>query len=163
MLQKEKIEPRKMGYDRPSPKFINFLNKYFGLKYYVPQNNNFVVFKDYFVDEPRKKDKYDIYSHFSNNSNNNNLNEKNYEKFNYYNDFSNENKAYNNLNEKKKINQDDRDFCAKIYNEYNNYNKNKEEKEDKYKEDYKDIDKKFISYQYRPSSSEYGAFFHMNK
>ena len=66
MLQKEKIEPRKLGYDRPSPKFINFLNKYFGLKYYVPQNNNFVVFKDYFIDEPRKKDKYDIYNNFPN-------------------------------------------------------------------------------------------------
>ena len=55
MLQNEKIEPRKMGYDRPSPKFINFLSKYFGLKNYVPQNNNFVVFKDYFFDEPKKK------------------------------------------------------------------------------------------------------------
>ena len=26
MLQKEKIEARKMGYDRPSHKFLNFLN-----------------------------------------------------------------------------------------------------------------------------------------
>ena len=55
MLSKEKIEARKMGFDRPSPKFINFLNKYYELKDYVPQNNNFVVFKDYFIDAPPKK------------------------------------------------------------------------------------------------------------
>ena len=33
----------------------------------------------------------------------------------------------------------------------------------KEKEGCKDIEKKYINYQYRPSSSEYGAFFHMNK
>ena len=164
MLQKEKIEPRKLGYDRPSPKFINFLNKYFGLKYYVPQNNNFVVFKDYFIDEPRKKDKYDIYNNFPNiNNKNNYYTERNYENSNYYNDYSNENKAYNNFNEKKKYIQDDRDFCSKIYEEYSNYNKNKDITKMKEKEGCKDIEKKYINYQYRPSSSEYGAFFHMNK
>lgn len=55
MLSREKIQPRKLGIDRPSSKFLNFLQKYYGLKDYVPQNNNFVVFKDYFIDEPQKE------------------------------------------------------------------------------------------------------------
>ena len=36
------------GYDRPSPKFLAFLRKYYHLANYVPQANNFVVFKEYF-------------------------------------------------------------------------------------------------------------------
>ena len=48
MLEYERIEPRKLAYDRPSFKFMNFLKKYYGLNDYVPQNNNFVVFNDYF-------------------------------------------------------------------------------------------------------------------
>ena len=48
MLDCERIEPRKLAYDRPSFKFLNFLKKYYGLNDYVPQNNNFVVFNDYF-------------------------------------------------------------------------------------------------------------------
>ena len=38
-----------LGYDRPSPKFIAFLAKHYGLRDYVPQTNNFVVFKQYFA------------------------------------------------------------------------------------------------------------------
>ena len=169
MLSKEKIEPRKMGYDRPSPKFINFLNKYFGLKNYVPQNNNFVVFKDYFVDEPRKKDKYDIY----NNNNDNRYTQKKIEKYsndyNYNVNFSNENKAYNNMKEINNNNnnnyEDEKDFCTKIYKEYSHYNNNGNENKNKEidnfeKDKYKIDNKRLINYQYRPSSSEYGAFFH---
>ena len=37
-----------MGYDRPSHKYLSFLNKYYGLKDYYPQSNNYVVFDDYF-------------------------------------------------------------------------------------------------------------------
>ena len=40
--------PHTLGYDRPSPKFIAFLAKHFGLRKYVPQVNNFVVFNKYF-------------------------------------------------------------------------------------------------------------------
>lgn len=47
MLQKEKLTPNKLAYDRPSDKLIHFLGKHFGLKKYVPQNNNFVVFDAY--------------------------------------------------------------------------------------------------------------------
>ena len=48
MIGHENVEPKMMGYDRPSPKLIKFLDKYFGLNEYVPQNNNFIVFNDYF-------------------------------------------------------------------------------------------------------------------
>ena len=81
MIEREKIEPRKLGYDRPSIKFMNFLRKYYKLADYVPQNNNYVVFKDYFRDNKKKEElnKYQISNYdnrklnninsFSNNSN----------------------------------------------------------------------------------------------
>jgi hypothetical protein len=49
MLVNERLEAKNLAYDRPSEKLINFLDKYFGLNDYIPQNNNFVVFKDYFT------------------------------------------------------------------------------------------------------------------
>ena len=179
MLSKEKIEARKMGFDRPSPKFINFLNKYYGLNDYVPQNNNYVVFKDYFIDEPQKKDKYDIYNnnykndYYYNNYNNsfskNNRNiltqrklRKNFSE-NY-----NENNSYNNrINE---MPQKDKDFTTRIYREYYHANENqKKERNNDYEDNYnyninKENQKKSFGYnQYQSTSSEYGAFFHMNK
>ena len=54
MIQRENVEPRKLGYDRPSIKFINFLKKYYKLADYIPQNNNYVVFKDYFRENKKK-------------------------------------------------------------------------------------------------------------
>lgn len=50
MLTHEKVEPRKLAYDRPSNKFRSFLAKHYNLKNYVTQNNNFLVFDDYFED-----------------------------------------------------------------------------------------------------------------
>lgn len=47
MLSNEKAVPAKLGYDRPSEKLISFCAKHFGLKKFVPQNNNFVVFDAY--------------------------------------------------------------------------------------------------------------------
>lgn len=47
MLAKEGIEPEKLAYDRPSTKFISFLKKHYGLSSYTPQNNNFVIFNQY--------------------------------------------------------------------------------------------------------------------
>ena len=37
-----------MAYDRPSPKLIAFLKKHYGLSKFIAQNNNFVVFDQYF-------------------------------------------------------------------------------------------------------------------
>ena len=41
-------EPAKIAYDRPSHKLMGFLAKHFRLTSFVPQNNNYVVFDDYF-------------------------------------------------------------------------------------------------------------------
>jgi hypothetical protein len=197
MISKEKILPRKLGIDRPSIKFLNFLQKYYGLKDYVPQNNNFVVFKDYFIDEPQKRDKYDIYNHNYNYNNTSNKKDNyNYNNYNNYNSNSknniltqrklgkynqinnnNENISYNNSKNYEESNQKekDKDFTTRIYREYYNYNKpneetkRKEDEQEKEKEEeneyqYKLKQKKSFGYnQYQSSSSEYGAFFHMNK
>jgi alpha-tubulin N-acetyltransferase 1 len=48
MLSSENVLPAKLAYDRPSPKLIKFLQKHFGLSHFIPQNNNFVIFDDYF-------------------------------------------------------------------------------------------------------------------
>lgn len=48
MLECEGVEPEKLAYDRPSPKLIGFLRKHYGLVDYIPQNNNYVVFLNYF-------------------------------------------------------------------------------------------------------------------
>lgn len=50
MLKHENAHPRKLAYDRPSPKLKGFLSKHYGLKNFVPQSNNFIVFDDYFED-----------------------------------------------------------------------------------------------------------------
>ena len=172
MLSREKTQARKLGIDRPSSKFLNFLEKYYGLKDYVPQNNNFVVFKDYFIDEPQKRDKYDIYDYNSNSKsnfnnydyNNNNIYSKNIltqRKLGKFN--NNENISNNNAKN------DEKEFASKIYREYYNKLNDKEEKEEKEKgidEEYRNRlkQKKSFGYnQYQSTSSEYGAFFHMNK
>ncbi|TSK28257.1 Alpha-tubulin N-acetyltransferase 1 [Bagarius yarrelli] len=48
MLKHKKVEPEQMAYDRPSSKFLAFLEKHFDLKHSVPQVNNFVVFEGFF-------------------------------------------------------------------------------------------------------------------
>eukprot|EP00441_Pelagodinium_beii_P036499 CAMPEP_0197652584 /NCGR_PEP_ID=MMETSP1338-20131121/34540_1 /TAXON_ID=43686 ORGANISM="Pelagodinium beii, Strain RCC1491" /NCGR_SAMPLE_ID=MMETSP1338 /ASSEMBLY_ACC=CAM_ASM_000754 /LENGTH=401 /DNA_ID=CAMNT_0043227495 /DNA_START=66 /DNA_END=1268 /DNA_ORIENTATION=- len=48
MLRAEGLLPAQLAYDRPSPKLIGFLAKHYGLTEYMPQNNNYVVFDDYY-------------------------------------------------------------------------------------------------------------------
>jgi len=48
MLEREQVQPHQLGYDKPSPKFLGFLRKHFGLSDFIPQTNNFVVFEQYF-------------------------------------------------------------------------------------------------------------------
>ncbi|KAJ8273819.1 hypothetical protein GJAV_G00105860 [Gymnothorax javanicus] len=50
MLQHKRVEPVRMAFDRPSPKFLSFLEKHYALKNSVPQVNNFVVFDGFFRD-----------------------------------------------------------------------------------------------------------------
>mmetsp|Transcript_29927 Transcript_29927/g.81105 ORF Transcript_29927/g.81105 Transcript_29927/m.81105 type:complete len:349 (-) Transcript_29927:18-1064(-) len=48
MLSCEGLRASQLAYDRPSPKLKAFLAKHFGLTRFRPQNNNYVVFDDYF-------------------------------------------------------------------------------------------------------------------
>ncbi|RXN20304.1 alpha-tubulin N-acetyltransferase 1 isoform X1 [Labeo rohita] len=48
MLKHKRVQPEQMAYDRPSPKFLSFLEKHYDLKNSVPQVNNFVVFTGFF-------------------------------------------------------------------------------------------------------------------
>ncbi|XP_029975877.1 LOW QUALITY PROTEIN: alpha-tubulin N-acetyltransferase 1 [Salarias fasciatus] len=49
VLQHKNLQPVQMAYDRPSPKFLSFLEKHFCLTDSVPQVNNFVVFDGFFL------------------------------------------------------------------------------------------------------------------
>ena len=165
MLSKENIEPRKMGFDRPSPKFLNFLNKYYGLNDYVPQNNNYVVFKDYFNDVPQKKDKYDyFYNNYNSSSNNyNNRNILSQRKLGKFSKGNKDNSNSSNNIKPNELSQKDKDFTTRIYKEYYSSNEN-QKKENNEEDSNKYNHKKSFGYnQYQSTSSEYGAFFHMNK
>ena len=48
MLKYQGMQPAQFAYDRPSHKLMGFLAKHFNLIKYVQQNNNYVVFEDYF-------------------------------------------------------------------------------------------------------------------
>ena len=48
MLKFEKKHPTELAYDRPSIKLLSFLKKYFGLNDFIQQNNNYVVFDEFF-------------------------------------------------------------------------------------------------------------------
>eukprot|EP00066_Takifugu_rubripes_P018389 XP_011607655.1 PREDICTED: alpha-tubulin N-acetyltransferase 1 [Takifugu rubripes] len=49
MLQDKNLDPVLMAYDRPSPKLLSFLANHYHLTENVPQVNNFVVFKSFFL------------------------------------------------------------------------------------------------------------------
>jgi hypothetical protein len=61
MLEVENISPRKLAYDRPSDKLISFLKKHYKLEKYVPQNNNFIVYDDYYQEEKAVKPSHGYY------------------------------------------------------------------------------------------------------
>mmetsp|Transcript_29327 Transcript_29327/g.91149 ORF Transcript_29327/g.91149 Transcript_29327/m.91149 type:complete len:356 (+) Transcript_29327:152-1219(+) len=48
MLRHEGLQAAQLAYDRPSPKLKAFLAKHFGLARFRPQNNNYVIFDEYF-------------------------------------------------------------------------------------------------------------------
>lgn len=52
MMASEGKEAEQLAYDRPSPKLMPFLAKHYGLRDFVKQNNNFVVFSKYFYNNP---------------------------------------------------------------------------------------------------------------
>ena len=56
MLAQQQAHPSKLAYDRPSPKLIAFLRKYYNLTDFDKQNNNYVVFKQYFQGDQKFDD-----------------------------------------------------------------------------------------------------------
>lgn len=56
MLREEKTLPQYLAIDRPSEKFLGFLYKHYGLEKILPQANNFVVFEEFFIENPDKVD-----------------------------------------------------------------------------------------------------------
>jgi hypothetical protein len=56
MLSNEKIQAHLLAYDRPSPKLLGFLAKHYNLRKFVHQNNNFVIFNEFFqtIQRPQK-------------------------------------------------------------------------------------------------------------
>ncbi|CAK69405.1 unnamed protein product (macronuclear) [Paramecium tetraurelia] len=48
MLRQEMLRPEKLAYDRPSPKLLGFIKKYYNLSSYIPQNNNYIIYSQYF-------------------------------------------------------------------------------------------------------------------
>ena len=52
LTQRECVNVRHLAIDRPSPKFLSFLQKHYKLKATVPQVNNFVIFDGFFNDRP---------------------------------------------------------------------------------------------------------------
>ena len=52
MLQDQKATPKFMAIDRPSPKLLAFLRKYYGLAKAIHQVNNYVIFDGFFSGRP---------------------------------------------------------------------------------------------------------------
>ena len=52
MLQTYRTTPERLAYDRPSNKLLGFNAKHWGLKRYVSQNNNYVIYDAYFDSAP---------------------------------------------------------------------------------------------------------------
>lgn len=48
MLAREGKDPKDLAYDRPSSNLLGFLRKHYNLVNYTPQNNNFVIYQEYF-------------------------------------------------------------------------------------------------------------------
>eukprot|EP00899_Mesostigma_viride_P003263 jgi/Mesvir1/12938/Mv05953-RA.2 len=48
-LSSERVDPRNLAYDRPSPKLKGFLARHFNLTHAISQSNNFLVFREFFT------------------------------------------------------------------------------------------------------------------
>ena len=49
MINNENTLPNKIAIDRPSQKLIAFMRKHYNLSDFIPQNNNFVIFRQFFI------------------------------------------------------------------------------------------------------------------
>ena len=102
MLKFEKKIPTELAYDRPSPKLISFLRKYFGLNDFIEQSNNYVVFDEFFslISSSKNNITYDNDTNraIQNLTNFKNDNNNNYNNMNNYMDNNNMNNMNNNMN-----------------------------------------------------------------
>jgi len=57
MLSYQGLEAKYLAYDRPSEKLLPFLRRYFNLRSFMPQNNNYVVFDRYYHDDKSSQQK----------------------------------------------------------------------------------------------------------
>ena len=129
MLKFEKKIPTELAYDRPSDKLLSFLNKYFGLNNFIPQNNNYVVFDEFFdlISNTNNNITYDNDTNRAisrlNNLGNNNYgeieNNKNYEIQNQ----RNKGYDYGNNNRNNRINDNNMNYENQM-NTINNMNQN---------------------------------------
>ena len=143
MLKFEKKIPTELAYDRPSDKLLSFLNKYFGLNNYIPQNNNYVVFDEFFDlisntnnnitydnDTNRAINRLNNYNNLRNNNNYRDIeNNKNYEMQNLRskeNDFINNRNMRGNNNMNMNYDNQNNNINNNIYPNDNNlrYNNN---------------------------------------
>jgi hypothetical protein len=123
MLQFENVEPKMLAYDRPSQKLLGFLRKHYQLANYIPQNNNYVVFNQYFENNG---------SGYSGNTNNYNKQNDNYSNkpysYNNNNNVSSKSQNFSNLGEKLICK-----FYLKLDNNNNNMNSSYKSPEGGYK------------------------------
>jgi len=47
-MEYENKKAHQLAYDRPSPKLLSFLKKHYNLVNFIPQNNNFVIYQQFF-------------------------------------------------------------------------------------------------------------------
>ena len=105
MLDFEKKMPTELAYDRPSPKLLSFLKKYFGLNDFIPQSNNYVVFDEFFslISSSKNNITYDNDTNRAiknlTNDNKNLIENNNFENMNNNNNnYRNDNKNFDNMN-----------------------------------------------------------------
>jgi hypothetical protein len=55
MIENTQMQPNMIAYDRPSKLLLSFLNKHYKLASFVPQNNNYVIFDQYFSNDNSAK------------------------------------------------------------------------------------------------------------
>lgn len=156
MVECEKVEPRKMGYDRPSSKLLSFLKKHFNLTEYVPQNNSFVVFNDYFKPSSviNKNKQFEAQTNVLFNKVGFGQNQTQVQVQTQPKTFHQFKKDIHESNSLRKIEKPNIDQCYEINNKTNSDSNSNQ--------DYIKQMTLPYNYQYTSSSSEYGAFLNVN-
>lgn len=170
MLECEGVEASQLGYDRPSDKLISFLKKHYNLVEYIPQNNNFIVFNDYYLlRNNRGKHQGNIYCKDNDNDYNQSISNNT-----SGHNFTTGKKTFHQLKKEPELNtstssignnnkyhymsnEENQNETFSNQNQYNNQSKNiSSTKNNNNTNNYK------MNNQYSSSSSDYGAFSNLN-